>query len=561
MSYYTLIVNVLGGLAFFLLGMKLMSDGLTKIAGERMRRILHICAGNRFSAVIAGAATTAVIQSSSATTVMTVGFVNAGLLTLVQSIGIIFGANIGTTITAQIVAFNISTIAMPSILLGFVLTVIPWKRILGWGDTILGFGLLFFGMTMMSDELKALSSNSSFIRFFQTFECAPVDGLIPFGSMIGAIGVGLLATVVIQSSSAATGIIIALGASGLIDIYTATALTLGSNIGTTITAQLAAIPANRPAKQTAMAHTLFNVIGAIFIVLTFLIPWGSSGVPAFFYLVGWVTNGSGANLTNDVARLIANAHTLFNVVTTLLLLPFVNQLAHVCQKLIPVHEQVRYQYLEPHLLSSPELALDQVVFALRKMLAKSWKIVDQATMKIFIPVDLDQTVLDKIAKREARVDRYQSEIMDYLSEVVKRDISDRLALRIAPLIHCTNDAERIGDRAENITALAVRMKESGRMFSPAATAELEHLFKLLSRQSAAAREALEDVKKCNPELNAEMERAVREYAAEMERTHTARIQCGECTSEAGLIFLEFTSEIVAISRHFSNIHDRVFQIA
>ncbi len=561
MSYYTLIVNVLGGLAFFLLGMKLMSDGLTKIAGERMRRILHICAGNRISAVIAGAATTAVIQSSSATTVMTVGFVNAGLLTLVQSIGIIYGANIGTTITAQIVAFNISAIAMPAILLGFVMTVVPWKRILGWGDTVLGFGLLFFGMTMMSDELKNLSSNGSFIHFFQTFKCMPIDGLIPFSSVFGAIGVGLLATVVVQSSSAATGIIIALGASGLIDIYTATALTLGSNIGTTITAQLAAIPANRLAKQTAMAHTLFNVIGVIFIVLTFLIPWGSSGVPVFFYLVGLVTNGNGTNLTNDVARLIANAHTLFNVVTTLLLLPFVNQLAHICQKLIPVREQVRYQYLEPHLLSSPELALDQVVFALRKMLAKSWKIVDQAATKIFIPVNLDHVVLDKIAKREARIDRYQSEIMDYLSEVVKRDISDRLALRIAPLIHCTNDAERIGDRAENITALAVRMKEGGRMFSPAATAELEHLFKLLNKQSTIAREALEDVKKCNSDLNAQMERAIREYAMEMEHTHTARIQCGKCTSEAGLIFLEFTSEVVAISRHLSNIHDRVSQIA
>lgn len=560
MSYYSLIVNVLGGLAFFLLGMKMMSDGLTKIAGDRMRRILHICAGNRISSVIAGAATTAVVQSSSATTVMAVGFVNAGLLTLVQAIGIIFGANIGTTITAQIVAFNISSIAMPAILIGFVMTVLPWKRILGWGDTLLGFGLLFFGMNLMSSELKALSTNQTFIGFFQLFDCAPTNGFLPFGSMLGAIGVGLIATVLIQSSSAATGIVIALGGSGLIDIYTATALILGSNIGTTITAQLAAIPANRPAKQTALAHTLFNVAGVAFMFLTFLIPWGSARVPVFFYLTGLMTNGDGMNLTHDVPRLIANAHTLFNVITTLLLLPFVNQFAKLCQKLIPVREEVRYQYLEPHLLNSPELALNQVVFALRKMLAKSWKIVDQATTKIFIPVSMEQVVLDKIARREARIDRYQSEIMDYLSEVVKRNISDRLASRIPPLIHCTNDAERIGDRAENITVLASRMKEAGRTFSQAAMSELEQLFKLLAKQSSAAIEALEDSKKYAPELNAEMERAIREYASAMERTHTARIQSGECSSEAGLIFLEFTSEIVAISRHLSNIHERVAQI-
>ena len=261
-----LLLNVLGGLAIFIFGMKMMSDGLHRVAGERMKNILRLFSSNRIVAIITGAVVTAVIQSSSASTVMVVGFTNAGLLSLIQAIGIIFGANIGTTVTAQLVAFDISWIIMPSIILGLLLSFIPKLSLSNWSETVIGLGFLFLGMNLMSSELKQLSSHPAFMEAFQLFKCAPVNGWVPPVALFGAIGIGLVATLIIQSSSACSGIIIALGASGLIDLYTAVALVLGSNIGTTVTAQLAAITANRVAKQAALAHTLFNVLGVLIIV-------------------------------------------------------------------------------------------------------------------------------------------------------------------------------------------------------------------------------------------------------------------------------------------------------
>ena len=288
-NIWNITVSVLGGLALFMLGMTMMSDGLNNIAGEKMKSILGYCTSNRFVALLAGAGITAVIQSSSATTVMIIGFVNAGLMNLAQSIGVIFGANIGTTITAQIIAFNVGALALPAIIVGLVMRFVKRGKTPEIGLSILGFGLLFFGMNMMSSELKALSKFPTFLKFFQMLDCAPIDGIMPFGSLMGTILIGLIATLVMQSSSATTGIVVVLGAGGLIDLYTAVALILGANIGTTVTAQLAAIPANRPARQAALAHTLFNVIGVMIIIASFWIPWGNTGITAFFYLVNSLT--------------------------------------------------------------------------------------------------------------------------------------------------------------------------------------------------------------------------------------------------------------------------------
>ncbi|NMA21415.1 MAG: Na/Pi cotransporter family protein, partial [Lentisphaerae bacterium] len=212
------ILTVFGGLALFIYGMKLMGDGLHKSAGSRMRSILHFFSSNRFVAILSGTVVTAVIQSSSATTVMVVGFINAGLLNLMQAIGIIFGANIGTTVTAQIIAFDIEWLIMPAIILGVLLCFITHHAWRGCGDTVLGFGLLFFGMSIMSSELKNLAQDPDFIALFQTFNCAPRDGSLPPGAVFGAIGIGMLVTMIIQSSSACSGIVIALGASGLVDL-------------------------------------------------------------------------------------------------------------------------------------------------------------------------------------------------------------------------------------------------------------------------------------------------------------------------------------------------------
>lgn len=310
---------------------------------------------------------------------MVIGFINAGLLNLAQAVGIIIGTNIGTTITAQIVSFDVSVLAMPAIIIGLLLYFVTWKGIRGFGETVLGFGFLFFGMVIMSDELTGIGSFPSVERLFSHFDCTPADGVMPFGAVMGALAIGLIVTMIIQSSSASTGIVIALGASGLVNFYTAIPLILGANIGTTVTAQLAAITANRVAKQAALAHTLFNVFGTILMLVFFYVPWGRSGIPVFYYIVDAMTGGDAfAAIPQNVPRHIANAHTLFNVFTAIILLPFVPQLARLCEKIIPAgRRKVKYVSLDPHLLENPAIALQQSVLQLRTMVRNSWQLLDR----------------------------------------------------------------------------------------------------------------------------------------------------------------------------------------
>lgn len=554
------IITVLGGLAFFMLGMTMMSDGLNNIAGEKMKGVLAYCTSNRFFALIAGAGITAVIQSSSATTVMIIGFVNAGLMTLAQSIGVIFGANIGTTITAQIIAFNVGALAMPAVILGLIMRFIKRGKMADIGLTVLGFGLLFFGMNMMSSELKTLSHFPSFLEFFQLFDCAPINGTMPIGNLLGAIMIGLVATLVVQSSSATTGIIVILGAGGLINLYTAVALILGANVGTTITAQLAAIPANRPARQAALAHTLFNMIGVLLIAVTFWINWGSTGIPVFFYLVNAMTEGNAfAPIPENMARHIANAHTVFNILTAVVLLPFAGLFAAICEKLLPITQaKIHFQYLEPHLLDSPALALRQSVVAIGKMLKKSWKMVDSAVVGNFMAGKVNESRMEKFHNREERVDRYQTEIMEYLSQIMRRKITPKQSELIPALMHCANDAERIADRAENIIMLTRRMEAENLNISHSASDELERIFIELSRQTSFALNALEFSEEEWQDRAVKSEKLINKLAAESEANHIKRIKNGKCTAQTGIVYVELLSELVAISRHLSNIAERAF---
>ncbi len=560
MSYniWNIVVSVLGGLALFMLGMTMMSDGLSNIAGEKMKSILGYCTRNRFVALLAGTVITAVIQSSSATTVMIIGFVNAGLMNLVQSIGVIFGANIGTTITAQIIAFNVGALAMPAIIIGLVMRFIKRGKIADAGLTVLGFGLLFFGMNLMSAELKALSDFPSFLKFFQLLDCAPVNGVMPVGSVLGTILIGLVATLIMQSSSATTGVVVVLGAGGLIDLYTAVALILGANIGTTITAQLAAIPANRPARQAALAHTLFNVIGMLLILVSFWIPWRNTGIPVFFYFVNSITEGNAfAAIPENMARHIANAHTVFNLATALILLPFTGLLAAICEKLMPVTQaKIHFQYLEPHLLDSPALALRQSVTAIGKMLKKSWKMVDSAVVSNFMQGKVNENRMEKFQNREERVDRYQTEIMEYLSQVMRRKLSPKQAEMIPALMHCTNDAERIADRAENIITLTRRLEAENLTISRAAAEELERIYTELSKQTAFALNALEFAEEEWKERAVKSETLIGKLAADSEENHIRRIKNSKCTAQTGIIYVELLGELVAVSRHLSNIAER-----
>ncbi|MCK5036988.1 MAG: Na/Pi symporter, partial [Candidatus Sabulitectum sp.] len=342
------IFQIFGGLAVFLLGMQMMSANLQQVAGNRMKSILRKLTSNRLMGVMAGALVTALIQSSSATTVITVSFVNTALMTLQQAVGVILGANIGTTITGQLIAFKITKYAFPMITIGFAIASFSknYKRQM-WGKVLMGLGLLFLGMTTMSGVLKPLQGSAPVREFFTQFSANPLL----------AIFAGTLVTVFVQSSSATVGLTMTLAGSGLIGLQGAFFLVLGDNIGTTITAQLAALGGNRAAKQTAMAHTLIKVIGAIYFAILIM---DSNGF--FMNLV--------RRTSHDPIRQVANAHTIFNVVNCILFIPFVPAIARLSKFIIPSSkddEHVPDVLLDNNLLASPVLALDSLDRELAKM--------------------------------------------------------------------------------------------------------------------------------------------------------------------------------------------------
>ncbi|MBQ9502925.1 MAG: Na/Pi cotransporter family protein [Lentisphaeria bacterium] len=545
-----LFVNALGGLALFLFGMKLMSGGLQKAAGAKMRMILRFFSKNRFAGILSGTVVTSVVQSSSVTTVMIIGFINAGLLTLEQSIGIIFGANIGTTVTAQLVAFKINAIIMPAIILGLGASFFRNEKVKQLGETVLGLGILFFGMEIMGKELKTLAAHPAFIAAFRIFECTPgPDGILPPGPLLGAIGIGMAATVLVQSSSACIGIVIALSASGVMDLYTAVGILLGTNIGTTVTAQLAALTANRVARQAALAHTLFNTIGVLIAVVSFLIPWGKE--PAFFHLIRTVS------ADGSLQRQIANAHTLFNAATTLLLIPFISALAAICEKIIPLKaDAVRYVRLEPHLLNTPAIALAQTAAELRKMLKRAWKMTDIA-LNIYVRNDEhNRERVRTLPQRENEIDARQSGIADYLTALMLKPLTPHESRQIPVLLHCSNDAEKIGDYAMELGGLMERIGAEGVRFSEQAEKELE----TLHRQLAVLAENAVDLLKENHTQNARTANAahaeMRNLLDRTELTHMTRLYEGRCVIKNGVLFMELLEKIRKIERHIFNITER-----
>ena len=546
-----LFVNALGGLALFLFGMNLMSRGLQKAAGEKMRTVLRFFSSNRLAGILSGTVVTSVIQSSSVTTVMVIGFINAGLLTLRQSVGIIFGAHIGTTITAQLVAFRIGVIIMPSIILGLGLTFFKKEKAVQLGETLLGLGLLFFGMEIMGGELKQLADHPAFVSAFQLFDCIPgPNGIIPPGALFGAIGIGLVATMIVQSSSACIGIVIALSAGGIIDLYTAVGILLGTNIGTTVTAQLAALTANRVARQAALVHTLFNVIGVLIAVVSFLIPWG--GEPAFFHLIRAVSGG-GASLQ----RQIANAHTLFNVGTTLLLIPFMSVLPKICEAIIPVKAiGVRYVRLEPHLLNTPAIALSQTAAELRKMLKRAWKMTDIA-LNIYARNDeRNQERVRTLPQREDEIDARQHDIADYLTSLMLKPLSPRESRQIPVLLHCSNDAEKIGDYAMELCDLMKRIKADKVRFSEDAELELERIHGQLETLTENAVDLLKESHTRDPETARAAHAEMRKMLDEAELTHMNRLYEGKCVVRNGVLFMELLEKIRKTERHIFNITER-----
>lgn len=556
-----LLLQLLGSLAVFILGMKWMSDGLQRMAGRQLKSILQSMTRNRFLAVLVGMTITAIIQASGATTVMAVGFVNAGLMTFVQSIGVIFGANIGTTVTAQIIAFKIDLIAYPAIASGLILTMVTKRAaVRALGEAILGFGLLFMGMNNMSGVLEPLRHSPQFQSLFLMFDCTPVDGWMPAGRVLMCILIGTAATVVIQSSSATVGLVMALGGQGLLSFYTAVPLVLGDNIGTTITAVLASLGANRNAKRTALVHALFNIFGTVYMFVLFYIPlW--DGKPLFLGFVGWITPGDVfAAMPENLPRHIANAHTFFNLFNVALFLPFVNQLAAFVRLIIPVTDADRedvLKYLEPKLLQLPSVALQQAVKEVAYMVDQSRKSLNQGC-EYFLGGPRELAV--KVSQREQLIDRLQHEITAYLVDLSRQQLSASEAALIPALIHAVNDAERIGDHSENLLELADLRRQNKHKLTKAANAEIKRVLGLLNDQFEATYRALVEADSVQVERCLDLEDQINDFIKQVNDTHAQRLEEGKCDVQSGVVFLDLMAHLERVGDHLTNIAERAENI-
>lgn len=553
-----MIIVLLGGLAIFLFGMKMMSDGLQRLADKRLRSVLQFLTQNRVMAVFAGAMITGLIQSSSASTVMTVGFVNAGLLSLQQAIGVIFGANIGTTVTAQIIAFKLEELAYPAICIGLVMMMASRRvHIKYLGETLLGFGLLFLGMMGMSDILKPLSHSPEFISWFQLFDCTPAEGgFMHPGRVFMCILTGTLTTVVVQSSSATVGLVLALSSQGLIGFYTAVPLILGDNIGTTITANLAAIGANRNARRAALAHTLFNVFGACYMYVLFFVPlW--DGHPVFLGLVDWATPGDvfGAHEEN-ILRHVANAHSLFNVVNVIICLGFTGLLARMCYLIIPYQDTERDSvlvYLEPKLLSTPSIALQQAVKEVVYMVRKGQKSMNESCDLL---CDGKEEYETSILEREDVIDRLQKEVTAYLVDLSQAKLDGSQSALIPALIHAVNDAERLGDHAEAQVELYLLLKEGKFVLPEESKQDIRKCQAHLNEKFEIIYKTLEDGKMPGGSKARKLDRQLQNMMRDFTEAHVQRLERGECEVQTGVIYLDALAHLERVGDHLLNIAER-----
>ena len=530
-----IIFGIIGGLGLFLFGMKLLSEGFQKLAGTKLRQILKFLTNKAIIGVLTGAVVTGIIQSSSATTVMVVGFVNAGLLALKQAIGVIMGANIGTTVTAQIIAFKIDQYALPAIGLGFALFILAkrktWKF---WGQVLLGFGLLFLGLFIMKQVLVPLKDNPLTKQILISFSTNPLLGILA----------GAIITAIIQSSSATVGLIMAMAFNGLLSFPACICLILGADIGTTITAQLASIGTNRTARRAAWAHTLFNVIGVAYMLIFVYNGW-------FVRFIEFITPG------DNILRHIANAHVVFKLFNTVAFLPFIGLLEKVCFWVVPGEIEelpAEPKFLEKHLLNTPPVALDQATKELVRMTQVAQNALHCAMEGFF---SRNSRLLDKVASQEEAVDNLQREITQYLVEISQRSLTPQESEKLPALLHSVNDIERIGDHAENLQELAERAVEEKLPFSQYAIDELHLMYNEINAMVEEVKLALQDGNKEAAQKALARENTLNRLQAELRQNHIQRLSEGGCFVLSGIIFLDFINNLEKIGDHLTNVAQAV----
>ena len=546
-----LVFGLLGGLGLFLYGMKIMSEGLQKVAGDRMRKILAALTTNRLVGTLVGLSVTAIIQSSSATTVMVVGFVNAGLMSLMQGIGVVLGANIGTTITGQMLAFNITQYALPVIGIGVGLKLFANKKgKVYFGEVLLGFGLLFFGLAIMKEAFEPIKGSEEFRNFFL---------LIGDRHLLGVL-IGLVVTMVVQSSSATMGITMALASSGLLTYEAAVALILGENIGTTITANLAAIGTNIAARRTAMAHFLFNFIGVGYMLIFF---------PFFLKFISSITPGDadfviqtqqqvaafGGNLGDKpfIARHIANTHTMFNIINTLIFLPLIGVLAKLTTMIIrgsDAEMEFHLKYIDNRVLNTPPIALGQARAETKRMAQVSLEMLEE-TLKFL--EDGDEKRIPGLEKKEEVVDLLQKEITDFLVALSQQSIAQETSRDLASMMHMVNDLERVGDHCENLWTLGLKKKSQKITFTDTGMNEIREIGAKTKEFLAFVVSAMERRDITIKEKANFMENGIDDLEETLRNNHINRLNTGECSVHSGLVFLDMLHNFEKIGDHTYNV--------
>lgn len=529
------ILSMAGGLGLFLFGIRTMGDGLENVAGAKLKRMLEVLTGNRFLAVLVGFVVTAIIQSSTATTVMVVGFVNAGMMSLAQAVGVIMGANIGTTVTSLLIALNFSSVAAASVLVGVILMLASKKTVVkNLGAIFTGFGLLFLGIDMMSDSMAPLRDSAGFMNFIVTVSESPLRPL--FGIILG-----IVMTAVLQSSSASVGVLQTLAMQGLVPLKFSVFVLFGQNIGTCLTALFSTVGAKKNSKRAAVIHLLFNLIGTgIFILIALLTPY-----------VEWIEK-----LSPDPMAQIAISHIVFNIVSTVVMFPFAKALVKLSCLLVPGKDdsesEMHCKFIDDRLLNTPPFAVMQVSKEVARMAKLARDNFETSAHALINRSDKD---LDKVMENEEIINYLNHHITSYLVKLNALDITDSDSDYIARVFHAINDIERVGDHAINLAEAAQHNIGEGLKFSDPAREELNQLcgsvVTLLERSMAAFdNQSLSDNEA--KELS-DLEEHIDDLTLECQDSHIFRLNRKECNTEAGMLYLNTITDFERVGDHAINI--------
>lgn len=543
MEYMNIIIPFAGGLGMFIYGMQIMAQGLENAAGNKMKSLLEILTSNKLMGVFLGAAITAVIQSSSATTVMVVGFVNAGLMNLAQAMGVIMGANIGTTVTGWLVSsvewaefLSPSKLAPVAVIAGVIVMLTGKRRSTkDISAIIIGFGLLFIGITTMSDAVKPLQEYESFVNLFATLGKSPVLGILT----------GAVVTAIIQSSSASVGILQSLAAAGLVPFSAAIYIIMGQNIGTCVTAILSSLGAKKNAKTAALMHLLFNIIGTVLF----------SAVVIVYFEILHPQAGSGV-ITQTQISLV---HTVFNIGTTVLLFPASGLIVKLAKKIGHVREDEQERgkvLLDERLLETPGIALQSTLNEAIRMGELVQGTMETVRNILFTKSEED---IEKIKEDEDTVDKMCAGITDYAIRLGTMQISEREHQTVSHLLQVLSDIERVSDYCENISEYAETLIEKKVSFSEIAR---EHMEEMMSETIDSYRYAVESFKENSQEKALkviEKETKIDELEIRLRTKHIARLAENQCSTEAGIIFLDALVGLERISDHARNIAEEVLK--